>query len=267
MPDDSCLKILFLGDIVGSAGRNVVAKTLPELVNNYEVDLVIANGENLAGGTGLTQATAEDMFQIGVHVLTTGNHVFKNKDIIQYFNQNPSILRPYNYPPGVPGKGYCFYETRKGKVGILNLQGRVFMTPLDCPFRAAEDAIGKMKLETPVIVVDFHAEATSEKQAMAYFLSGKVSAIIGTHTHVQTADERIIPPGTLFITDAGMVGPYDSIIGVNREEVINKFLNQMPVRFEVSKDGIMVLEAVLLVIDKNGKGVRIERIRKILTPY
>ncbi len=266
MLDNSPLKILFLGDIVGSPGRKVLKKTLPELIKLYEVDLVLANGENIAGGVGLTEATAKEVFEAGVHLLTTGNHVFDKKDSLNYLHQNPFLIRPQNYPPSVPGNGYAFIETRKGKVGVLNLQGRVFMPCLDCPFRVAEEVVTLMRKETSIIVVDFHAEATSEKQALANYLSGKVSAVVGTHTHVQTADERIIPPDTLFITDVGMVGSLDSIIGVNKKEVINRFITQMPNKFEVPEKGPVVIEAVLLVIGEEGKGVRIERIRQILTP-
>ncbi len=255
------MKILFIADIIGQPGREAVAKLLPELRKQEAPELVIANGENAAGGLGITPNVARDLFHLGIDVLTMGNHTWDKKEVMEIID-DPNIVRPANYPPGVPGRGAALVATPgKFQVGIVNLVGRVFMPPNDCPFRAAEKIIAELKKETPVIIVDMHAEATSEKVAMGWYLDGKVSAVIGSHTHVQTADERILPEGTAYITDAGMTGPFDSVIGIKKEIILQRFLLGMPIRFDVA-GGDVVLNAVLLDIDeKTGKALDIKRIQ------
>ena len=232
-----------------------------ELTEMHRPDLVIANGENSAGGFGITPEIAEDLFSLGIHVLTSGNHVWDKKEIEPYLTKQDRLIRPANYPSGVAGYGSVVISTAgAGKAAVLNLEGRVFMSNLDDPFRIAEQEIEKLKKETPVVIIDFHAEATSEKIALAWHVDGKASAVIGTHTHVQTADERILPSGTAFITDAGMTGPTDSVIGVKKEQAIARFLYHTPHRFEIPK-GRVHLNAVVLDIDaKTGKANSIERI-------
>jgi metallophosphoesterase (TIGR00282 family) len=202
------MKVLFIGDIVGKSGRTAVKAFLPKFIERYKIDFVLANGENAAGGFGITEKVAAEIFSLGVHILTSGNHIWDKKEAIPYLYKESRILRPINYPPGVPGYGSFIHTTQDGvKVAVLNVSGRVFMSNMDCPFRASEEEIKKIKELTNIIIVDFHAEATSEKMAYGYFLDGKVSAVIGTHTHVQTADEKILPGGTAYITDVGMTGP------------------------------------------------------------
>jgi len=256
------MKILFIGDIVGKPGRNALREGLPDLMSKLKIDFVIANGENAAGGFGVTKSVGEEIFSLGVDVLTSGNHIWDKKEAMTYIVKESRLLRPANYPGGVPGFGSIVMNTASGeKIGILNLSGRVFMNPLDCPFQTARKEIALLKKDTNIIIVDMHAEATSEKAAMAWFLDGEVSAVIGTHTHVQTADERILPKGTAFISDAGMTGPVNSIIGVKTEQIINKFLTHIPVRFETAK-GESVLSCVLIEInEKTGSAVSIQRIQ------
>jgi metallophosphoesterase (TIGR00282 family) len=243
------LQILFIGDIVGQPGRKAIAELLPYLQDQYRPDLVIANGENAAGGNGITGKIAEELYQAGIDFLTMGNHVWDRKEVLDFIDLDDRLIRPANYPPGTPGRGYSVIKTREGdKVGIANLSGRVFLPPLDCPFRTIDDLLPELKQETSVIIVDVHAEATSEKVALGWYLDGRVSAVVGTHTHIQTADERILPQGTAYITDVGMTGPRDSVLGVKTEQVLSKFLNQRPVRFEVA-DGPVQLDAVLLELD------------------
>jgi 2',3'-cyclic-nucleotide 2'-phosphodiesterase len=255
------MKVLFIADIMGQAGREAVARILPELKNKEQVDLVIANGENAAGGMGLTPNIARDLFHLGVDVLTMGNHTWDKKEILDIIDDEP-IVRPANYAPGVPGRGALLVTTPTGlKVGILNLIGRVFMPPQDCPFRSADKVIEELKKETPVIIVDIHAEATSEKVAMGWYLDGKVSAVIGTHTHVQTADDKILPAGTAYLTDVGMTGPFDSVIGIKKELILQRFLLQMPIRFEVSEKDIWFNGVLIEIDEKSGKAVKIERLQ------
>ncbi len=231
------------------------------LLETYTPDLVIANGENAAGGFGITEDIAEELFSLGIQVLTSGNHVWDKKEIEPYFTKQDRLIRPANYPEGNPGYGSVVISTAKaGKAAVLNLEGRVFMTNLDDPFRTAEREIAKLKKETPVVIIDFHAEATSEKIALAWHLDGKASAVIGTHTHVQTADERVLAQGTAFITDTGMTGPTDSVIGVKKEQAIARFLYQTPHRFEIPK-GPVHLSAVF--IDVDGETGRADSIRRI----
>lgn len=247
---------------MGGPGRRTLFKLLPEIVDRHRADLVIANVENAAGGFGITPAIAEEFFAHGAQVLTSGNHIWDKKEVLPYLDQEPRLLRPANYPPGCPGQASLLVETAAGeRVAVLQLMGRVFMPLIDCPFQAAERLIPKLRSETPVVIVDMHAEATSEKMAMAHFLDGHVSAVIGTHTHVQTADERIFPKGTAYITDVGMTGPVDAVIGMQAEQVLDKFRTQMPNRFEVAK-GPARLSAVLLNLDaETGRAKAIERIQ------
>jgi len=255
------LNLLFIGDIVGRPGREAVRACLPGLVQEYRVDLTIANAENAAGGLGLTRVTAEELLSAGIDVLTTGNHVWKHRDFAEFAEVEPRIVRPANYPPGTPGRPSCVYETdHSGPVGVLNLVGRTFMEPLDCPFRAADREIEALRGKTRVIVVDMHAEATSEKLAMRWYLDGRVSAVFGTHTHVQTADEMTSPKGTAYITDVGMTGPRDSILGVRPEPVVRRFLTGMPTRFELAK-GPVTLNAVVADIDaETGRARSVRRV-------
>lgn len=253
------LKILFIGDIVGKPGRQVVQNVLPRLREEFSPDLIIANGENAAGGNGLTPQIAEELFACGIHVLTGGNHIWKQREILEYINREPRVIRPANYPEGVPGNYTYLWEKGGVKVAVLNLLGRVFMEPIDCPFKRGEREVALLSRITPNIVVDFHAEATSEKVAMGWFLDGKVSAVCGTHTHVQTADERILPGGTAYISDIGMTGAFDSVIGVDKEAVLTKFLTGLPVRFEVAKRDPRLCGVKIIINELNGKAISVQR--------
>jgi 2',3'-cyclic-nucleotide 2'-phosphodiesterase len=256
------MKILFIGDIMGEPGRKTVARLVPRLVEERGIDLVIGNAEIAAGGFGVTPDIARELFKVGVHVLTSGNHIWDKKEIIPYIKDEPRLLRPANYPSGVPGAGSVVVTTAKGeKVGVLQLMGRVSMPTLDCPFRVGRREVDALRREVRTIIVDMHAEATSEKMAMGWYLDGDVSGVFGTHTHVQTADERIFPKGTAYLTETGMTGPTESVIGITKEIAIEKFLTQMPRRFEVAP-GPCLLSAVLLEVDGAvGKAVSIERLR------
>jgi hypothetical protein len=256
------MKVLFIGDIVGKTGRNATKALLPAIVNRYKIDLVIANGENAAGGFGITDKLASEIFSHGVHVITTGNHVWDKKEFIPQISKENRVLRPVNYPPGVPGYGSLLYSLNNGiKVGVINISGRVFMSHIDCPFRTGKDEVEKLRSTTKMIIIDFHAEATSEKIAFGYYMDGKVSAVIGTHTHVQTADEKILPGGTAYITDVGMTGPYDSVIGIEKEQIIERFLTNMPMRFETAK-GEGIFSAVVIEIDEEtGKSSAVQRLQ------
>ena len=254
------MKILFIGDIIGEPGRKMVRAKMRDLMEVHRPDLVIANGENAAGGFGITSEIAEELFSLGIHVLTSGNHVWDKKEIEPYLTKQDRLIRPANYPAGNSGYGSVVISTGSGKAAVLNLEGRVFMSNLEDPFRVAEREITKLKKETPVVIIDFHAEATSEKIALAWHVDGQASAVIGTHTHVQTADERILSAGTAFITDAGMTGPTDSVIGVKKEQAIARFLFQTPHRFEIPK-GPVHLNAVVIEVDgATGRANSIERI-------
>jgi metallophosphoesterase (TIGR00282 family) len=256
------VKILFIGDIIGEPGRKTVARHVPKLVRERGVDCVIANAENAAGGFGVTPDVARELFSVGVHVITSGNHIWDKKEIIDYIKDEPRLLRPANYPKGAPGKGSVVVTTASGeKVGVLQLMGRVAMPTLDCPFRVGKHEVESLRREVRTVIVDMHAEATSEKMAMGWYLDGEVSGVFGTHTHVQTADERILPKGTAYLTDVGMVGPTESVIGIKKEIAIEKFLSQMPRRFEVAP-GPCVFSAVLFEVDTAmGKALSIERLR------
>ena len=256
------MKLLFVGDIVGRPGRYALTQALGRLVDRHSVDLVIANGENAAAGFGLTAEVAREIFDAGVDVITSGNHIWDKKEIFGFFEREPRLLRPANYPPGLPGQGGGVFKTAGGvKIGVINLEGRAFMNNLDCPFRAADALIDEISAQTRIIFVDFHAETTSEKISLGYYLDGRISAIVGTHTHVQTADERILPGGTAYLTDVGMTGSRDSVIGIRKEEAIERFLTQLPIRFEVAKKDPWLC-AVLVTIDEgSGKAQAIERIQ------
>ncbi|MGB9779362.1 TIGR00282 family metallophosphoesterase [Caldanaerobacter sp.] len=257
------MKILILGDIVGRPGRNILKENLEELKKAYDVDLIIANGENAAGGNGITRKVADELFEMGISLLTTGNHVWDQKEILQFIDEEPRILRPANYLEGTPGRGSAIIEVGEKKVGVLNLQGITFMPCNRNPFFVAEEEIKKLKRETNIIIVDFHAEATSEKIAMGYFLDGKVSCVFGTHTHVQTADEKILPQGTAYITDIGMTGPYESVLGIDKDLIIKRFTSSVPVRFEVAKGPAQINAIVVEIDESTGKALKIERINKI----
>ncbi len=256
------MNILFLGDIVGSPGREAVKKLLPELKEKYKIDLVIANGENGAGGKGLTPSVMEELFNCGIDVITSGNHIWDRKEIFEIIDKEERLLRPANMSPNVPGKGSLLLRCGVNLVGILNLQGRIFMPPIDCPFQTAAREIALLQRNTPNIIVDFHAEATSEKLAMGWFLKDRVSAVLGTHTHVQTADERIYAGKTAYISDVGMVGPLNSILGLDPNLILEKFLTGLPVKWKLA-EGECILNGVFLQLDPlKGKTLYIERIAK-----
>ncbi|MEK6670844.1 MAG: TIGR00282 family metallophosphoesterase [Nitrospirota bacterium] len=258
------MKVLFIGDIFGEPGRRALARAVPRLVAQRQIDIVIGNGENAAGGFGITPELAEELFDLGLAVITTGNHAWDKKEILDYFPREPRLLRPANYPSGVPGNGSVVVESASGEqLGVLQLMGRAYMPTLDCPFQVAKKELAALKKRTVAVIVDMHAEATSEKMAMGHYLDGEVVAVVGTHTHVQTADDQILPKGTAYLTDIGMTGPLHSVIGVKKELAIEKFLTGMPRRFEVAS-GPSVFCAVLLELDARlGKALSIERIRII----
>jgi hypothetical protein len=230
------MRILFIGDIVGSPGRRIVKERLADIVAQQQIELVIANCENAASGFGITPRLAEELLGCGIHVLSGGNHIFDRKEILEYLPHQPRLLRPANYPPDAPGSGLFVGATASGAgFAVLNLQGRVFMPSMDCPFRAADRELARIPAEARVVIVDMHAETTSEKQALGWYLDGKVTAVIGTHTHVATADERVLPGGTAYITDVGMTGPHDGVIGMEKKTIVQKFLDGLPARFEVAE--------------------------------
>jgi hypothetical protein len=256
------MRILFIGDIVGKAGRRAIHEVLEKVILEHEIDFTIANGENAAGGMGITPPIALEILDQGVDVLTSGNHIWAKKEIIPFLDEESRILRPANYPAQVPGRGKGVFQLPNGKkVGVLNLEGRVFMKHLDCPFREGEKEVELLKKQTEIVMVDFHAEATSEKIAMGWFLNGKVSAVLGTHTHVQTCDERILDGGTAYITDVGMTGPLDSVIGVRKEVALERLLTQIPRKFDVATGDIELQGVVVEVDQKTGKSKGIQRIR------
>jgi len=260
------MQILFIGDIFGRPGRTIVKELLPGIVKEHSIDLVIANGENAAAGFGITPALAEELFELGIDVITSGNHIWDKREIIDYLQAedgNPHsparrLLRPANYPPGMPGWG--MYQGKKKDVAyaVVNLQGRVFMAANDDPFRVADELLKEIKAK--VVVVDIHAEATSEKMAMGWYLDGRVTLVVGTHTHVPTADERVLPGGTAYITDVGMTGPYDSIIGVKKELILDRFLTNMPSRFEAASEDVRLCAIVADCDETSGKAREIRRV-------
>lgn len=256
-------KVLFIGDIIGKLGRKICKDLLPGLRSEYGPDLVIANGENSAHGYGITIKIYQELMEMGIDALTMGNHIWDKKELLKEIDKYPLMVRPVNYPAGAPGKEHLIIEKHGVKVAITNASGRTFMHALDCPFQALGKLVPILKQEAKIVIIDMHAEATSEKCALAWFLDGKATAVLGTHTHVQTADERILPNGTAFISDIGMVGARDSIIGMKREAIINRFVTQIPEHFEPAEDGVGLLNAVLLIIDPTtGKTKEIKRISR-----
>jgi 2',3'-cyclic-nucleotide 2'-phosphodiesterase len=255
------MNILMVGDVFGEPGRAALAKHLPRLRHEHAIDFCVVNIENAASGFGVTPPMAKQALEQGADVLTSGNHIWDRKEIVEYITKENLLLRPANFPAGTPGVGYVTIKTGPHKVAVLNLMGRVFMTPIDCPFRKADEIVPELRKDTPIVLVDMHAEATSESVAMGWHLDGRVSAVVGTHRHVQTADERVLPGGTAYITDLGMTGPTDGVIGVDRELILQRFLNQMPVRFEPAK-GPAALHGVVIVVDpETGRASDIRRLR------
>jgi len=260
------MKILLIGDIVGSPGREAVKKLLPALTDEHSLDFVIANAENAAGGSGITPRVAQELFDSNISVLTSGDHIWKKSDVFDIIDQDERILRPINFPSGAPGRGAGIFVAKNGnKVGVVNVQGRVFMDGLlECPFKASRQALETLAKDTKIIIVDIHAEATSEKVALGWYLQDLASAVVGTHTHIQTADEKILPSGCAYITDVGMTGPYDSVIGRRIEDVLKRFLTAVPTRFEVATDDVQLHGVVLDIDDKTGKAKSIVRLQKKL---
>ncbi len=255
------LTVLMLGDIVGEPGRSAVIARLPELKEKHGLDFVIVNGENAAGGRGITGRITIDLLRAGVSVITTGDHVWDQKEILAFIDTEPRLLRPLNYPDGAPGNGSIILETPKGKIGVINVQARTFMQPiLENPFRSVAAAVTKMREETANIIVDVHGETTSEKIAMGRFLDGKVSAVVGTHTHVQTADEQIFPGGTAFLCDAGMCGPINSILGRAVDPIMNRFVSNLPASFPVASGEVRLRGALIEIDESTGRAVRIARV-------
>lgn len=255
------MKILFIGDIIGSPGRMAVRELLPPLISRKKIDFVIANCENAAAGFGVTRKNMEELFSYHIDVLTSGNHIWNKKEVLEFIGDYERLLRPANYPSSTPGAGSVLVPLETGEyVGVLNLAGRIFMQPIDCPFVAAKNKVAELREKTNIIIVDIHAEATSEKKALGWYLDGEVSAVLGTHTHVQTADEEVLPQGTAYISDAGMTGPFDSVIGIKKEIIIEKFLNQMPNKFDLAKDDIRMQGVIMNIDQASGKANSIERI-------
>lgn len=261
------MKILFIGDIVGEPGRRAVKQLLPKLREQHGLDFVIANGENSAGGNGITPKMADEIFSFGVDVITSGDHLWDQKEVMDLLANEKRFLRPLNYPAGTPGRGCGIFETKdaKTKIAVLNAQGRTFMAALENPFAVVPPEIERLRQETKIIFVDFHAEATSEKIAFARMLDGKVSAVVGTHTHVQTADEQIFPGGTAYLSDAGFTGPHESVLGREIEPVIKRFVTQMPQRFEVAKNRVMLHGVVVEVGDISGTAMKVQRVSELLS--
>ena len=259
------MRVLFIGDIVGEPGRQAVKELVPKIKKREKIGFIIANGENVAGGSGVTPPLADELFGYGIDVITSGDHIWKRKEILDYIESNKRLLRPANYPPQAPGFGSTVVQSESGiDVGVINLIGRVFMQAVECPFRIGKEEVEKLKNRTRIIIIDMHAEATSEKVALGWYLDGLVSAIIGTHTHVQTADEKILPNGTAFISDAGMTGPFDSVIGRKKEQILTRFITQMPARFEMAEGDIQLHGVVLDIDEKTGKANSIKRIQEKL---
>ncbi|WP_181348621.1 TIGR00282 family metallophosphoesterase [Thalassobacillus sp. CUG 92003] len=255
------MKLLFIGDVVGSPGREMVEEYLPKLKQKYQPAVTIINGENAAGGKGITEKIYRRFLELGANAVTLGNHAWDNRDIFEFIHDAPHMVRPANFPEGTPGKGMTFVKSHVGEIAVINLQGRTFLSPNDDPFRKADELINEAKKRTNLIFLDFHAEATSEKQAMGWYVDGRVSINVGTHTHIQTADERILPQGTGYISDVGMTGPYDAILGMDREVVLKRFLTNLPVRFEVPKSGRKQLSGFLADVDeRSGNATKVKRI-------
>lgn len=256
------MKVLFIGDIVGSIGRKMLMETLPLLKRKYHPQVTIVNGENAAAGRGITEKIYKEFLQSGVDLITMGNHTWDNRDIFEFIDQeNIKMIRPENFPAGTPGIGLKVIKVNQSRLAVINIQGRVFLNDLDDPFRTMDRLLQELDKKVHCIFVDFHAETTSEKQAMGWYLDGRVSAVVGTHTHVQTNDARILPQGTAYLTDAGMTGAYDSILGVESQIILEKFLTQLPVRHEIPEEGRKILSGCFVEIDdQTGKAIRIENI-------
>ena len=255
------MRVMLVGDVIGRPGRRAFRKYVQQLRREKAVDVVIANGENSAAGKGLTRTSLDELYSGGADIVTTGNHVWDKKDVLEFIDQEPFLIRPANYPEGTPGKGYCLYPFKAKTIGVMNLSGRSFMPALDCPFQKVDALLQEIRKQCDIIFLDFHAETTSEKMAMGWYLDGRVNGVVGTHTHIQTADERILPRGTAYITDLGMVGPWNSVLGVQTDKIIYKFTTGMPVRFEVEAEGPQVFSAVIVEIDdKSNQTLGIERI-------
>jgi metallophosphoesterase (TIGR00282 family) len=257
------MRILILGDVMGRPGRRAVAALVPSLMKEESIDLAIANAENAAGGMGVDLKSAGELFGTGIHVLTSGNHIWKKKEIFPYLDSKPNLIRPANYPQGAPGRGWCEWQNPRGLSAlVINIQGRVFMpNHVDDPFRCLDVILKEHGGHSPVVIVDVHAEATSEKNALGWYLDGRASVVFGTHTHIQTADERILPAGTAYITDLGLCGPFDSVIGMEKETVIRGFITQLPRKFEVAQDNVVLQGIVVDVDERSGKARGIKRVR------
>ncbi|WP_339320605.1 TIGR00282 family metallophosphoesterase [Paenibacillus sp. FSL R10-2734] len=255
------MKVLFIGDIVGNVGRKALREMLPSLKSKYQPHIIIVNGENSAAGRGITKAIANEFFNWGVHGITMGNHTWDNKDIFEFIDDEARIIRPANFPPGTPGRGYTVVKGNGKELALVNLQGRTFLPAIDCPFRVGEEIVEELRRDHKCILVDFHAEVTSEKIAMGYFMDGRASIVVGTHTHVQTNDDVILPGGTAYLTDAGMVGSSEGILGMERDAVLYKFTTQLPARFVVD-EGKWQLHGLFAELDENtGAATRLEKIR------
>jgi len=253
------MKILFIGDIVGRPARDYLQELLPDLRKSLNLDMIIANGENSAGGSSLTLEVARSLFGCGIDVITSGDHIFKKKEAKDVL-ETMDVLRPLNYGELVPGRGYLIKKVAAGPVAVVNLLGRVFMQPADCPFKAVKDVLETIKQKAKIIIVDIHAEATSEKLALGYFLSGKVTAVLGTHTHIPTADERIIDNFTAYITDCGMTGSFDSVLGRQKQQIIERFVTNLPLRFDLAQDDLRVQGVLIEADDQTGKALSIKRV-------
>ncbi|WP_199663276.1 TIGR00282 family metallophosphoesterase [Mitsuokella sp. AF33-22] len=254
------MRIMLVGDVIGRPGRRTFQNYTPKLREEKNIDVVIVNGENSAGGKGFTRKALDELYRAGADIVTSGNHVWDKKDVLSFIDDEPFLIRPANYPEGTPGKGWCSYPFKAKNIGVMNLSGRAFMPPLDCPFQKVEELLREMKQECDIIFLDFHAETTSEKMAMGFYLDGRVNGVVGTHTHVQTADERLLPKGTAYITDLGMVGPRDSVLGVKTDIILRKFTTAMPVRFDLAEGPCIYCAVIVEIDDATNRTKSIERI-------
>lgn len=255
------MRVMLVGDVIGRPGRRAFRETVQKLRREKNIDVVIVNGENSAAGKGLTRTSLDELYSGGADIVTTGNHVWDKKDVMDFIEEEPFLIRPANYPEGTPGKGYCIYPFKAKTIGVMNLSGRTFMPALDCPFQKVDEILKEIQDQCDIIFLDFHAETTSEKMAMGWYLDGRVAGVVGTHTHIQTADARLLSHGTAYITDLGMVGPWNSVLGVKTDKIIYKFTTGMPVRFEVEDEGPQVFSALVVEIDdKTNLAVGVERI-------
>lgn len=251
---------MLVGDVIGRPGRRTFQNYTPKLREEKNIDVVIVNGENSAGGKGFTRKALDELYRAGADIVTSGNHIWDKKDVLSFIDDEPFLIRPANYPEGTPGKGWCSYPFKAKNIGVMNLSGRAFMPPLDCPFQKVEELLREMKQECDIIFLDFHAETTSEKMAMGFYLDGRVNGVVGTHTHVQTADERLLPKGTAYITDLGMVGPRDSVLGVKTDIILRKFTTAMPVRFDLAEGPCIYCAVIVEIDDATNRTKSIERI-------